>query len=317
MRNIYLAGKIDKNDWRHSIVDGLREAIFEPPCTTGEVPQDTWPILENSINPEEWSTEDVTVTEPYSLGSFNYVGPFFVGCDHGCFHGDNQHGYIDRINFHTGKYKSRPTATYYQSMVVNLCKQAIEKADIVFAWIDRPDAYGTIAEIGYSVALGKPTFVSGPEMFDDLWFAYKLVGGFWGLYRDSQNALKSVLWHYIIDQTDFDSTLEICESPIEKLFFTAASESSAFYYQLIPQYQIDRYRVDFAIPEFEIAIELDGHEYHKTKEQRTNDASRERYLESLGWRVIRFTGSEVYKDSQACVEEAIKLINSWTGIDQR
>lgn len=80
-----------------------------------------------------------------------------------------------------------------------------------------------------------------------------------------------------------------------------------------PQYWIGSYRVDFAIPDKKIVIELDGHDYHKTKEQRTGDAKRERFLELEGWRVIRFTGSEVHKSAFDCVMQAVNLIKKWSG----
>lgn len=57
------------------------------------------------------------------------------------------------------------------------------------------------------------------------------------------------------------------------------------------------------------AVELDGHDFHeRTKEQARRDRSRDRRVQSLGWRVFRYTGSEVYADSVDCVwqlDEAI------------
>lgn len=96
----------------------------------------------------------------------------------------------------------------------------------------------------------------------------------------------------------------LLESPIEEMFWTAASQEID---GLTPQHQIGQYRVDFAIPHKLIVIELDGHRFHKTKEQRTSDAKRERDLQCNGWRVIRFTGSEIYSDTRQCVEQ-VKLI---------
>jgi very-short-patch-repair endonuclease len=72
---------------------------------------------------------------------------------------------------------------------------------------------------------------------------------------------------------------------------------------LTAQYEIKHYRVDFAIPDKMLAIELDGHQYHKSREQRTTDAQRERALQELGWRVFRFTGSEIHRDMAGCVEQ--------------
>lgn len=56
-------------------------------------------------------------------------------------------------------------------------------------------------------------------------------------------------------------------------------------------------------------IECDGHDFHeKTKEQAQRDKSRDRAFISSGSTVIRFTGSEINRDVDACVEEVFKII---------
>ncbi|MBP6157226.1 MAG: DUF559 domain-containing protein [Polaromonas sp.] len=70
-----------------------------------------------------------------------------------------------------------------------------------------------------------------------------------------------------------------------------------------------RYRVDFLLKDARLVIELDGHEYHSTKEQLKNDAIRQRYLSRAGYNVIRFTGSEIYSDAQGCVSEVRTIYN--------
>lgn len=70
---------------------------------------------------------------------------------------------------------------------------------------------------------------------------------------------------------------------------------------------------DFIYPElkgYKYAIELDGHNYHSSKVQMTNDYERENNLKELGYSVIRFTGSQVYNDPIACVEKVINIIVS-------
>lgn len=101
-------------------------------------------------------------------------------------------------------------------------------------------------------------------------------------------------------------------------------------YIIVPQYKIDKYRVDFLIilythsdevvrKEFfeqididylfnhfvaKVIVECDGHNYHeKTKEQAKHDKERDRFLQSQGYTVLRFTGSELYKDPFACYKE--------------
>lgn len=71
------------------------------------------------------------------------------------------------------------------------------------------------------------------------------------------------------------------------------------------------YRLDFAVitPKQKLAIELDGHEFHeRTKEQAARDKSRDRALVADGWKVLRFTGSEVWRDVGACISELQNLL---------
>jgi very-short-patch-repair endonuclease len=94
------------------------------------------------------------------------------------------------------------------------------------------------------------------------------------------------------------------QSAIEKDFWETAKP-------LIPELQqeiwIDKYRVDFLIPSKKIIIELYGYAYHNTKQKITKDAERERHLQKLGYTIIRFTGSEIYKDVDKCVRDVLDL----------
>jgi len=100
-------------------------------------------------------------------------------------------------------------------------------------------------------------------------------------------------------------------SPIEAKFYDAARESALFFaVQPWIQGTDRRYRLDFMFfydgkPH---AVELDGHEWHKTKEQRSRDAERERWFEERGIRVYRFTGTQVHADAQGCVSELLNLL---------
>jgi hypothetical protein len=52
-----------------------------------------------------------------------------------------------------------------------------------------------------------------------------------------------------------------------------------------------------------IGVELDGHDYHeRTREQVTRRNKRDRSLQSTGWRVFHFSGSEFNRDPVACVD---------------
>jgi very-short-patch-repair endonuclease len=90
------------------------------------------------------------------------------------------------------------------------------------------------------------------------------------------------------------------------------------------QHVVGKFRVDFLITGYEfhfgsdatrpgvcrtgdVIVECDGHEFHeKTKEQARKDRSRDRELQRSGFKVFRFTGSEVFGDPFACAKEAFE-----------
>jgi very-short-patch-repair endonuclease len=94
------------------------------------------------------------------------------------------------------------------------------------------------------------------------------------------------------------------ESPIEEQLLQEMKKQG-----LEPkiQHEAGPYRLDFAFPEKKIGIECDGQEFHSTKEQRTHDANRDRYFMKEGWKVIRFTGSEIYNHAWQCVQDIKKI----------
>jgi hypothetical protein len=64
-------------------------------------------------------------------------------------------------------------------------------------------------------------------------------------------------------------------------------------------------------PPFLIAVECDGHDFHeKTKEQAAADKARDREIVAAGITVLRFTGSEIWKDAEKCAQEVEALL--WT-----
>ena len=80
---------------------------------------------------------------------------------------------------------------------------------------------------------------------------------------------------------------------------------------IVPQTVIGPYRVDFLIhvigdsgKRASIVVECDGHEFHeRTKEQASRDRRRDRELQAMGYRVMRFTGSEICRKPFDCARE--------------
>lgn len=88
---------------------------------------------------------------------------------------------------------------------------------------------------------------------------------------------------------------------------------------ICPQFRIGPHRVDFAIliictqGELRLVVECDGHDFHeKTKEQAAADKARDRYLNDQGYRVLRFTGSEIWNNAIECGDQiSWFIINEW------
>lgn len=147
IRRVYLAGKIRRHDpYRSAIIRRHRSATID--AYGDHVSQ--WPILDDHIDLED---------RTYKLG---YTGPFTMSCDHGCFHAA-KHAY--------GEGCCAPIDNT-KLAVMDLCLNAIVATDLVFAWIDTEDCYGTINEIGFAHAHGKPILIAGPTLYKELWFTY-------------------------------------------------------------------------------------------------------------------------------------------------
>lgn len=106
--------------------------------------------------------------------------------------------------------------------------------------------------------------------------------------------------------------METCFTPIEELLWEEFRKQLS--YKITPQAQIGRYRVDFLIDvnsgisglkhaTDNVVVECDGHEFHeKTQAQAIRDKTRDRELQRLGYSVIRFSGSEIWKDAKKCAD---------------
>lgn len=63
--------------------------------------------------------------------------------------------------------------------VLSTCLAEIANSDVVFAYINSDDTHGTLVEIGYAKALGKPVFVAFDDdgRSEEAWFAGEIADG--------------------------------------------------------------------------------------------------------------------------------------------
>jgi very-short-patch-repair endonuclease len=99
-------------------------------------------------------------------------------------------------------------------------------------------------------------------------------------------------------------------TPIESIAYIHLHELLTLYGMnnlfILAQEKIGKYTVDFLVkhkpytlppdaePLHKIIVECDGHEWHeKTKQQAQKDKERDRFLVKHGYKVLRYTGSEI------------------------
>lgn len=149
--------------------------------------------------------------------------------------------------------------------------------------------------------------------------------------------IESAAQHIAAVQVDFNMrwlSSSSMESPMEAIFWVwwgalatsgeIDTENVGLYQQQDAHTKSGRtYRLDFALrphPHIEeraakvgleiakIAIEIDGHDFHeRTKEQVAYRNQRDRDLLADGWKVLHFSGSEVNRKPQECVEQAFDV----------
>ena len=163
--NVYLAGKIRKHCWRHQMISGLRD--------------------------HSWGDG------PLQQDGFIYIGPFFIGCDHGCFHNRNSHGNvaIRGDNLCPGRDSNAEFDAPHLE-VATLCLEALVKADLIFCYVDTVDCYGTLVEIGYALAHDIPLVIAfapyiATSADNDFWFS--CVKARWTIYGVREYQLSNYL----------------------------------------------------------------------------------------------------------------------------
>ena len=149
---VYLAGKIWVNDWRGNL---YRSRV---------------------IDTEKYTANELAERSVMVNNELTITGPFFISCDHGCYHGSGKHG-VGAINsLHSDEWGGCLGNFFTKDDVFNICKRQIDRAEIIFAYIDQNDCYGTLAEIGYAHAKDKEIIItfSNKELEKEMWFAGKM-----------------------------------------------------------------------------------------------------------------------------------------------
>ena len=91
----------------------------------------------------------------------------------------------------------------------------------------------------------------------------------------------------------------------ELIFEKALKDSNIQFKSELP---MGIYQFDFAIENLKIAIEIDG-DTHKKEKIIKKDARRDEWSTNIGWRVIRFSASDIVKDVNSCLNILLQSMN--------
>jgi len=124
--------------------------------------RDDWRSVDNSFADETGYTENLS--KPKKLGVYGhiYTGPFAI----------DESGGHDGGHITVCGHDSEAPEELKKLVLTGALKQ-ISEYDLLFAWLDSKERYGTIAEIGYAKGLGKEIWIGvkgGDFALYELWF---------------------------------------------------------------------------------------------------------------------------------------------------
>ena len=79
-------------------------------------------------------------------------------------------------------------------------------------------------------------------------------------------------------------------SKLEQTFLDAFQNAGI---NVVPQYAVSKFNIDFAITNRKIAIEIDGGHWHQSSRKLAQDWQKETFLREEGWTVIRFKADDL------------------------
>ena len=88
--------------------------------------------------------------------------------------------------------------------------------------------------------------------------------------------------------------------------WSALRHRRLMHYKFRRQHPIGEYIVDFACTKYQVVIELDGGQHADN----TADARRTAFLQSQGWRVIRFWNNDVLSNTTGVIEAIVRALQT-------
>ncbi|MCB0744026.1 MAG: endonuclease domain-containing protein [Ignavibacteriae bacterium] len=91
----------------------------------------------------------------------------------------------------------------------------------------------------------------------------------------------------------------------EKILWLSLRKKQIYGIRFLRQYSVNHFIIDFYAPSIKLAIEVDGSS-HVGKED--YDKVRQKYIETFGIKVIRFTDEQVMGNTEKVVKEIERIV---------
>lgn len=92
----------------------------------------------------------------------------------------------------------------------------------------------------------------------------------------------------------------------EQLIWHKLRNKQLLGYKFRRQYSIHDFIVDFYCPKIKLAIEIDGESHFDSVQSKKIDMNRQKSIESVGIKIIRFTNHDIYNNLDGVLQEIIK-----------
>ena len=79
-------------------------------------------------------------------------------------------------------------------------------------------------------------------------------------------------------------------------------------FKFVRQEPIGPFIADFVCREKKLVVEIDG-ATHSSEAEISGDARRTRFLEGLGYRVVRISNAQVFENAQGALEEILRVLD--------
>lgn len=239
--------------------------------------------------------------------------------------------FLKRSIYEQTKEESDPENSYNYSSFYKLFIDNYSRVntDIVFGHCESPIERIFINSLTLLFLRGRNTELQVIAPFDN-------IEGAMSCFRSNHQAILSIVQRY--KKQTGDSEMIYFEKFIKEKIDSGKYEEGDYeifeYHRLIvdnfiwnsyhlslqakfPNYKVDgkSIRTDILIwcpgnEKIKLIVECDGYQYHNSKESFVRDRKRDRLLKSKGYDVIRFSGSEIYKNPVKVSNELYDYINN-------